>query len=132
MNSDGVNDAAIGRCFSCIFRRSSSGDATLRRASGGNSIVDADVDDDDEEDVTEKHDATATRAESTESLSSSRRMCFFMLFVASVGSRTQLFSTYAGRRVGSLLEHAKTACKMLSHFWRVEGGGRRGPKFWGS
>ena len=76
MNSDGVNDAAIGRCFSCIFRRSSSGDATLRRDSGGNSIVDADVDDDDED--AEKHDTTAARAESTESLSNSRRMCFFI------------------------------------------------------
>ena len=77
MKSDGVNDAAIGRCFSCIFRRSSSGDATLRRDSGGSRIVDADVDDDDE-DVVEKHDTTATRAESTESLSNSRRMCIFI------------------------------------------------------
>ena len=79
MNSDGVNDAAIGRCFSCIFRRSSSGDATLRRDSGGSSIVDAEVDADGEEEDAEKHDTTATRAESTESLSSSRRMCFIAL-----------------------------------------------------
>jgi len=71
---DGVNDAAIGRCFCCIFRRSSSGDATLRRGSrGGGIVVEEEVENDDPGfEGAEKHDATATSW-------STRRMQFFIV-----------------------------------------------------
>mmetsp|Transcript_18696 Transcript_18696/g.28898 ORF Transcript_18696/g.28898 Transcript_18696/m.28898 type:complete len:84 (+) Transcript_18696:135-386(+) len=67
---DGVKDAAIGRCFCCIFRRSSSGDATLRRGSRGG--IEEEVENDPGFEGAEKHDATATSW-------STRRMQFFIV-----------------------------------------------------
>jgi hypothetical protein len=63
LNLDGVNDSAIGRCFLCTSRRSSSsGEATVRRGSGV--VVEEVGKETDDFEGEEKHDTTATRAAS--------------------------------------------------------------------